>query len=41
MVLKHLAMNANGRRAILPYIDNLLREEVLLGVALGSREMLR
>jgi transformation/transcription domain-associated protein len=40
VVMRHL-MNAPSRRAVVPHINKLLSEKVLLGQAVGSQEILR
>ena len=39
-ILKHLA-STNHKRALLPHIDKLLAERVLLGTSVGSQEIYR
>ena len=40
VVLRHL-MNTPNRRALVPHVEKLIKEEVLLGPAVGSQETLR
>lgn len=41
MVVLPRLMNTPSRRALVPHVEKLIKEEVLLGPAVGSQEILR